>query len=58
MIPLDACHCSHGEISLGQGAVKAMPVTIEENNKYRDFVSRIAAENGCFDFQPDQVIWH
>jgi hypothetical protein len=35
-----------------------MPVTIEENNKYRDFVSRIARENGCFDFQPDHVIWH
>ena len=35
-----------------------MPVTIEENAKYRDFVSRIAMENGCFDFQPDQVIWH
>src|SRR5271165_6371205 len=35
-----------------------MPVTIEEAIKYRDFVSRIARENGCFEFQPDQVVWH
>jgi hypothetical protein len=35
-----------------------MPVTVEESIKYHDFVSRIARENGCFDFQPDQVIWH
>jgi hypothetical protein len=35
-----------------------MPVTVEENNKYRDFCSRIARENGCFDFQPDQIVWH
>lgn len=33
-------------------------VTIEEDNKYKDFVSRIATKSGCFDFQPDQVIWH
>lgn len=46
------------ENQLCSGTVKAMPVTVEENNKYRDFVSRIATENGCFDFQPDQVIWH
>jgi hypothetical protein len=33
-------------------------VTIEENNKFRDFVSRIAMESGCFDFKPDQIVWH
>jgi hypothetical protein len=35
-----------------------VPVTVEEGIKYREFVSRVARENGCFDFQPDQVIWH
>jgi len=35
-----------------------MPVTNEENHKFRDFVSRIAQESGCFDFKPDQVVWH
>src|SRR5258708_5449110 len=35
-----------------------MPVTVEENNKFRDFVSRIAQEGGCFDFKPDQIVWH
>ncbi len=35
-----------------------MSVTVEENNKYRDFCIRIAREGGCFDFQPDQLVWH
>src|ERR1017187_7578942 len=35
-----------------------MPVTLDENNKYRDFVSRVAQESGCFDFKPDQIVWH
>jgi hypothetical protein len=35
-----------------------MPVTTEENNKYGEFVRRIAQENGCFDYEPDQVVWH
>ncbi|HEX4137117.1 MAG TPA: DUF2971 domain-containing protein [Bryobacteraceae bacterium] len=35
-----------------------MPVTVEESIKYRDFVSRIARENGCFDYQRDQIVWH
>lgn len=35
-----------------------MPVSIEENNRFRDFVSRIAREGGCFDFNPDQIVWH
>lgn len=35
-----------------------MPVTVEESTRFRDFVSRIARENGCFDFQPDQIVWH
>jgi hypothetical protein len=35
-----------------------MPVTLEENTKFRDFVSRIAQEGGCFDFEPDQIVWH
>jgi hypothetical protein len=33
-------------------------VTPDESNKYRDFVSRIARENGCFDYQPEQIVWH
>jgi hypothetical protein len=35
-----------------------MPVTAEENNRYGDFVSRIARDGGCFDFEPDQIVWH
>ena len=35
-----------------------MSVTAEESNKYRDFVSRIAQESGCFDYMPDQIVWH
>ncbi|MGA2594582.1 MAG: hypothetical protein ABSH32_32175 [Bryobacteraceae bacterium] len=35
-----------------------MPVTLEENIKYREFVSRVARESGCFDFTPDQIVWH
>ncbi len=35
-----------------------MSVTVEEAIRYREFVSQLARENGCFDFQPDQVIWH
>lgn len=35
-----------------------MPVTLEENNRFWDFVSRIAQEAGCFDFKPDQIVWH
>ncbi|HEY1754373.1 MAG TPA: hypothetical protein VGG72_03180 [Bryobacteraceae bacterium] len=35
-----------------------MSVTVEEAIVYREFVSKLARENGCFDFQPDQVIWH
>jgi hypothetical protein len=35
-----------------------MPVTSEENAKYQAFVSRIAQKNGCFDFMPDQIVWH
>jgi hypothetical protein len=35
-----------------------VPVTVEENNKFRDFVSCIAQEGGCFDFKPDQIVWH
>jgi hypothetical protein len=35
-----------------------MSVTLEEAIVYREFVSKLAREIGCFDFQPDQVIWH
>lgn len=35
-----------------------MPVTDDENNQYRRFVSEVAAELGVFDFQPDQIVWH
>lgn len=35
-----------------------MPVTPEENEKYRLFVSARAQETGCFDYKPDDIIWH
>lgn len=27
-------------------------------NKYGEFVRRIAQENGCFNFEPEQIVWH
>ncbi len=35
-----------------------MPVTLEENEKYRRFVSDIAVEMGVFDFDGEQIVWH
>lgn len=35
-----------------------MPVTSEENEKYRAFVSAKASEVGLFDFKPDDLVWH
>ncbi len=35
-----------------------MPVTLEENKKYADFVGRLANEIGVFEFKPDDLIWH
>lgn len=35
-----------------------MPVTPEENEKYRLFVSAKAQEIGVFDYKPDDIIWH
>jgi hypothetical protein len=35
-----------------------MPVTPEENEKYRLFVSERAKEIGVFDFKPDDIVWH
>ena len=35
-----------------------MSVTNDEAINYRDFVGRIARGNGCFDFEPDQLVWH
>jgi hypothetical protein len=35
-----------------------MPVTPQENEKYRQYVSDIAREMGVFDFKPDQIVWH
>ena len=35
-----------------------MSVKPEENKKFRDFVSQIAHESGCFEFKPDQIVWH
>src|SRR5579863_114682 len=35
-----------------------MPMTLEENEKYRRFVSGVAIEMGIFDFQGDQIVWH
>jgi hypothetical protein len=35
-----------------------MPVTPTENEQYRTFVSEKAQELGCFDFKPDDIVWH
>ncbi len=35
-----------------------MPVTQEENEKYRAFVSAKAKEIGLFDYKPDDIVWH
>jgi hypothetical protein len=35
-----------------------MPVTSEENEKYRRFVSDVAKEMGVFDFEGEQIVWH
>ncbi len=35
-----------------------MPVTPEENEKYGAFVRARARELGCFDFEPDDIVWH
>ena len=35
-----------------------MPVTPEENEKYRVFVSQIAQKIGCFNYKPDDIVWH
>lgn len=35
-----------------------MPVTPQENETYRTFVSQKAQELGCFNFKPDDIVWH
>ena len=35
-----------------------MPVTAEENEKYRKFVSDKAQEIGLFEYKPNDIIWH
>jgi len=35
-----------------------MQVTLQENEKYRQFVSDIATEMGVFDFNLDDILWH
>jgi hypothetical protein len=35
-----------------------MQVTLQENEKYRQFVSDVATEMGVFDFKGDDIIWH
>lgn len=35
-----------------------MHVTLEENEKYRRFVSDVATEMGVFDFNGDDIVWH
>jgi len=35
-----------------------MPVTLDENDKYRRFVNAIAEELGVFAFDPETIIWH
>jgi hypothetical protein len=35
-----------------------MPVTIQESETYRAFVSEKAQEVGLFDYKPDDIVWH
>ncbi|ADV84895.1 DUF2971 domain-containing protein [Terriglobus saanensis] len=35
-----------------------MDITLEENEKYRRFVSDVAKEMGVFEFSGDDIIWH
>ncbi len=35
-----------------------MPVTLEENAKYGEFVRAKAQELGCLDYQPEDIVWH
>lgn len=35
-----------------------MQVTLQENEKYRNFVNRIANEMGVFDFNGEDIVWH
>jgi hypothetical protein len=35
-----------------------MPVTPQENNTYREFVSKIAGEVGVFDLKGQDIVWH
>jgi Protein of unknown function (DUF2971) len=35
-----------------------MPVTADENDKYGAFVRAKAVELGCFDFKPEDIVWH
>lgn len=35
-----------------------MPVSQQENNVYREFVSKIATELGVFDLKGQEIVWH
>jgi len=35
-----------------------MPVTQQENNTYREFVSKLANELGVFDLKGQEIVWH
>lgn len=35
-----------------------MPVTLAENQNYRDFVAQVARDCGCFEFKRDEILWH
>lgn len=35
-----------------------MPVTPEENNQYRDYVVKLAADLGVMDTQGQEIVWH
>ncbi len=35
-----------------------MPITSEENEKYRQFVNNVARALGVYDYAPEQLVWH
>ncbi len=46
-----------GNVAL-RNKIPYMNVTAQENEAYRQFVSKVTQELGVFDFTPNQIVWH